>query len=174
MASISSMDCYLLLGDIQRPKRALSVSLSSCLSVCWSVWEETGGRVLQRCLRHCSPCSQLHGMGLCTCSLMAALALTIQRGSKRIVCHFLRAQVGEGFEVKCAGDLMGKDCPGLRYEAISFWQYCTCSYFSHRGHPVRLVNTPRPLDVRNFRMHCHLCQRFRCSFYLISIHRVSM
>lgn len=97
-----------------------------------------------------------------------------QRGSKRIVCHFLRAQVGEGFEVKCAGDLMGKDCPGLRYEAISFWQYCTCSYFCHRGHPVRLVNTPRPLDVRNFRIHCHLCQRFRCSFYLISIHMVSM
>ena len=119
MASISSMDCYLLLGDIQRPKRALSVSLSSCLSVCWSVWEETGGRVLQRCLRHCSPCSQLHGMGLCTCSLMADLASTIQRGSKGIKedCHFLRAQVGEGFEVKCAGDLMGKDCPGLRYEA---------------------------------------------------------
>jgi hypothetical protein len=84
MASISSMDCYLLLGDIQRPKRALSVSLSSCLSVCWSLWEETGGRVLQRCLRHCSPCSQLHGMGLCTCSLMAALASTIQRGSKGI------------------------------------------------------------------------------------------
>ena len=52
-----------------------------------SKWKEAGRCVLQRCLRHCSPRSQLYGRGLWICDVMAGEKGMMSAGSTSLRKH---------------------------------------------------------------------------------------